>query len=146
MVPSGPLATTPFLTPAVIVRHVGSTMPPNGDLNPYGVAVAPETTGTFVHGIVLVSNFNARSNVQGTGVTIVQSFMLLSGHGSAMSGAARALEVETARAHDPTLVSLGRKLAADGQARHTSAAGQDLAELLRECGRIGEPAVASGSG
>lgn len=54
------------------IRTVGSTVPGNGDVNPYGVAVVPETTGTLVAKHVLVSNFNNSSNLQGTGTTIVQ--------------------------------------------------------------------------
>jgi hypothetical protein len=52
-----------------------STVPPNGDLNPYGVAFVPqgfEGTGVLSPGDLLVSNFNNSSNVQGTGTTIVR--------------------------------------------------------------------------
>lgn len=49
-----------------------STVPANGDINPYGVAVVPATTGKLVRGHVLVSNFNNSDNLQGTGTTIVQ--------------------------------------------------------------------------
>jgi DNA-binding beta-propeller fold protein YncE len=52
-----------------------STIPSNGDLNPYGVAFVPERFpggGTIAAGDVLVSNFNSSTNVQGTGTTIVQ--------------------------------------------------------------------------
>jgi DNA-binding beta-propeller fold protein YncE len=52
-----------------------STIPSNGDLNPYGVAFVPERFpggGTIAAGDVLVSNFNNSTNVQGTGTTIVQ--------------------------------------------------------------------------
>jgi hypothetical protein len=51
-----------------------STIASNGDLNPYGVAFVPNgfpTGGTTAAGDVLVSNFNASTNVQGTGTTIV---------------------------------------------------------------------------
>ena len=51
-----------------------STVPANGDINPYGVAFVPRgfPSGGLVHaGQILVSNFNASSNVQGTGTTIV---------------------------------------------------------------------------
>lgn len=51
---------------------VGSTVPANGDINPYGVAVVPKSVGNLVQGDILVSNFNASSNLQGTGTTIVQ--------------------------------------------------------------------------
>src|SRR6266566_3596841 len=51
---------------------VASTVPANGDVNPYGVAVVPHSTGNLQQGNVLVSNFNNAANVQGTGTTIVQ--------------------------------------------------------------------------
>ena len=51
--------------------QVGSTVPPNGDVNPYGVAIVQSTAGTLTAGDVLVSNFNDRANVQGTGTTLV---------------------------------------------------------------------------
>ena len=52
-----------------------STIPSNGDLNPYGVAFVPDRFpggGAIAAGDVLVSNFNSSANVQGTGTTIVQ--------------------------------------------------------------------------
>lgn len=48
-----------------------STVPQNGDLNPYAIYVAPVSAGKIQKGDVLVSNFNALSNLQGTGTTIV---------------------------------------------------------------------------
>ncbi len=51
---------------------VASTVPPNGDLNPYGVAVVRRTSGKLTRGNILVSNFNDAKNLQGTGSTIVQ--------------------------------------------------------------------------
>ncbi len=54
------------------ITVIASTVPANGDVNPYGIAVVPSTVGTLVKGNVLVSNFNAASNEQGTGTTIVQ--------------------------------------------------------------------------
>jgi hypothetical protein len=51
---------------------VGSTVPANGDVNPYGVAVVQHSVGQLHSGDVLVSNFNNVRNVQGTGTTIVQ--------------------------------------------------------------------------
>jgi hypothetical protein len=54
------------------VSTVVSTVPANGDLNPYGIAVVPTSTGALHAGNVLVSNFNAKSNNQGTGTTIVE--------------------------------------------------------------------------
>ena len=54
------------------IRTVASTVPANGDINPYGVAVVPTTTGNLTRGNILISNFNAVSNLQGTGTTIMQ--------------------------------------------------------------------------
>jgi len=51
-----------------------STIPSNGDLNPYGVAFVPAnfpSDGSIAAGNVLVSNFNANSGLEGTGTTIV---------------------------------------------------------------------------
>jgi hypothetical protein len=51
-----------------------STIPSNGDVNPYGVAFVPEgfpTGGTLNPGDLLVSNFNNSTNTQGTGTTII---------------------------------------------------------------------------
>lgn len=54
------------------IKVVASTVPSNGDVNPYGVAVVPATMGTLVQGNILISNFNNSANLQGTGTTIVQ--------------------------------------------------------------------------
>jgi hypothetical protein len=54
------------------VATVGSTVPSNGDQNPYGVAVVQQSIGKLVRGDVLVSNFNDVRNQQGTGSTIVE--------------------------------------------------------------------------
>jgi len=61
-----------FLRSFDTVSRVASTVPDNGDVNPYGVAIVPTTIGRLVAGDTLVSNFNDRANVQGTGTTIVQ--------------------------------------------------------------------------
>jgi hypothetical protein len=61
-----------FLGSRSQITTIASTVPANGDVNPYGVAVAPRTIGQLHRGWVLVSNFNAKSNAQGTGTTIVQ--------------------------------------------------------------------------
>lgn len=57
-------------------NHVtASTVPSNGDLNPYGTAFVPRdfrTGGPLQPGDLLVSNFNNASNLQGTGTTIVR--------------------------------------------------------------------------
>jgi hypothetical protein len=57
----------------MIHRHaiLASTIPDNGDLNPYAVVVAPVSVGKVQKDDVLVDNFNNISNLQGTGGTIV---------------------------------------------------------------------------
>jgi hypothetical protein len=65
-------ASAPFLNSLTTVDTVASTVPGNGDVNPYGVAVVPHSTGHLHGGWVLVSNFNSASNLQGTGTTITQ--------------------------------------------------------------------------
>jgi hypothetical protein len=56
-----------------IRRHslVTSTVPANGDQNPYAVVVAPVTSGKIRQGDVMVDNFNDKNNLQGLGTTIV---------------------------------------------------------------------------
>jgi hypothetical protein len=64
-----------FVGPGSTVSEIGSTIPPNGDVNPYGVAVVAKSQGTEVAGDVLVSNFNSgpgAAGLQGRGTTIVQ--------------------------------------------------------------------------
>jgi len=54
---------------------ISSTIPANGDLNPYGVAFVPRgfpEGGTIAPGDILVSNFNNSGNAQGTGTTIIK--------------------------------------------------------------------------
>nr|WP_068835249.1 hypothetical protein [Polaromonas jejuensis] len=48
-----------------------TTVPDNGDQNPYAIAVAPVSAGKFQQGDVLVDNFNNAANLQGLGTTIV---------------------------------------------------------------------------
>ena len=61
-----------YVGPLHKVTTLASTVPGNGDVNPYGVAVIPRSTGDLWRGNVLVSNFNDKANVQGTGTTIVE--------------------------------------------------------------------------
>lgn len=52
-----------------------STVPSNGDVNPYGVLFAPKTLsagGGLQPGDILVSNFNNSANLQGLGTTIIR--------------------------------------------------------------------------
>lgn len=72
--PSPALAQTsdPFfpLPPSVV-----STIPSNGDVNPYGVFFTPSdirADGVLKPGDILVSNFNNNQNLQGTGTTIIR--------------------------------------------------------------------------
>lgn len=62
----------PFLSHFSQITDIASTVPANGDLNPYGVAVVPRSQGKLRQGDVLVSNFNDSANLQGTGSTIVE--------------------------------------------------------------------------
>ena len=65
--------SVPFLPSAV---RVASTQPATGDQNPYGVAFIGNnfitgTKGPLAHGDILVSNYNNKANLQGTGTTIM---------------------------------------------------------------------------
>jgi hypothetical protein len=60
---------------ATATPQITSTVPTNGDVNPYGVAFVPGNFapgGALQHGDILVSNFNNSSNAQGTGTTITR--------------------------------------------------------------------------
>ena len=65
-------AATPFLSQLHPASQIASTVPAKGDVNPYGVARRARTRQARRRGNVLVSNFNDKANVQGTGTTIVQ--------------------------------------------------------------------------
>lgn len=54
------------------ITVIASTVPSNGDVNPYGIVRVPTTTGSLIEGNLLISNFNSSANLQGTGTTIVQ--------------------------------------------------------------------------
>jgi len=64
-------AALPAQAASLSIVTVASTVPSNGDVNPYGVAVVPASIGKLVEGHILVSNFNNSANEQGTGTTIV---------------------------------------------------------------------------
>jgi hypothetical protein len=68
--------STPFLSALRTVSTIASTVPSDGDINPYGIATVPTSTGKLQAGQLLISNFNAKEsakeNGQGTGSTIVQ--------------------------------------------------------------------------
>lgn len=70
--PGSALALHSFIGSLHTVTEVGSTVPSNGDQNPYGIATVPSSVGSLERGDVLISNFNDEENLQGTGTTIVQ--------------------------------------------------------------------------
>lgn len=75
--PSEPTSVSePFLSKFTSVSKIASTVPSNGDINPYGLVSVPESVGTLKEGQLLISNFNAKEGAkesgQGTGTTIVQ--------------------------------------------------------------------------
>lgn len=65
-------SSSPFLAKLSAVHKVGSTVPANGDVNPYGLVLVPSSVGSLHQGDLLVSNFNDKENEQGTGTTIEQ--------------------------------------------------------------------------
>jgi glucose/arabinose dehydrogenase len=65
-------APTPFLDTLPTQTQIASTLPANQDINPYGIAIVHRSSGKLVRGDVLISNFNAASNLQGTGTTVVE--------------------------------------------------------------------------
>ncbi len=80
--PVAATATKPYISTFTKTTVLSSTVPPNGDQNPYGIAIVPRTLGALHAGDVLISNFNNRGPVkngkptgggnQGEGNTIVQ--------------------------------------------------------------------------
>jgi hypothetical protein len=62
----------PFIGQFSTISSLGSTVPANGDVNPYGIVTVRRSVGSLVRGDVLISNFNDAKNLQGTGTTIVQ--------------------------------------------------------------------------
>ncbi len=60
-----------FLSTLQKQTQIVSTVPDNGDVNPYAVIVAPVSMGNVKRGDVLVTNFNDKNNLQGLGTTIV---------------------------------------------------------------------------
>jgi hypothetical protein len=71
--PVGAMAfETAFTKPFKTVTSIGSTVPANGDVNPYGIVNVATSSGKLLAGDILISNFNDAENKQGTGSTIVQ--------------------------------------------------------------------------
>jgi hypothetical protein len=52
------------LPPLTKITTIASTVPGNGDVNPYGVAQVKRTTGKLSAGHILISNFNDSNNAQ----------------------------------------------------------------------------------
>ncbi|GGA60655.1 hypothetical protein GCM10011507_10240 [Edaphobacter acidisoli] len=67
-----PARAASFIGGFSTITILSSTIPTNGDVNPYGVALIPQSKGNLVAGNFLISNFNNAGNLQGTGTTIVQ--------------------------------------------------------------------------
>ena len=63
-------SSKPFLDRLSSISTLGSTVPENGDVNPYGIVAVKSSAGKLVAGDLLVSNFNDKANNQGTGTTI----------------------------------------------------------------------------
>src|SRR5216684_733982 len=69
---AAPAGAAPFIRTFHRINTVSSTVPHDGDVNPYGVAVVLRSVGRLRADDILVSNFNDGQNLQGTGTTIVQ--------------------------------------------------------------------------
>ncbi len=76
-------AAPPYISAFAATSNLASTVPANGDQNPYGIVIAPVTAGKLHRGDILVSNFNSEGptsmgrpttgGLQGEGTTIVQT-------------------------------------------------------------------------
>jgi hypothetical protein len=69
---SASASPAPFIGSFTHLKNIASTVPANGDVNPYGIVVVQHSQGMLHRGDVLVSNFNNMQNLQGTGSTIVE--------------------------------------------------------------------------
>jgi hypothetical protein len=73
----GVAASSGASSPAVLagltkITTLGTTVPSNGDVNPYGIVMVRTSIGNLHAGDLLISNFNDKANNQGTGTTIVE--------------------------------------------------------------------------
>jgi hypothetical protein len=72
--PAAALAgASPFIGTFTTATPLTSTVPGDGDQNPYGIVTVPRSVGRLVAGDLLVSNFNndgSGGGLQGTGTTI----------------------------------------------------------------------------
>jgi hypothetical protein len=69
---AGAMAHPAFIGQFHKLKTIASTVPRNGDVNPYGTVLIAHRQGKLRRGNVLISNFNNKANLQGTGTTIVQ--------------------------------------------------------------------------
>ena len=69
---AGAQASSSFIGQFHKLSTIASTVPANGDVNPYGTVVLGDSQGNLHRGSVLISNFNNSTNAQGTGTTIVE--------------------------------------------------------------------------
>jgi hypothetical protein len=76
LAPAAAASAAPSFIGGFTPRTLASTVPTNGDVNPYGIVTVPRTVGALHRGDLLVSNFNNNSNLpageQGRGTTIVE--------------------------------------------------------------------------
>jgi hypothetical protein len=70
-VPVGAAEPKGFLEGLKRQSVLSSTVPANGDQNPYALVVAPVSAGSVQKDDVLITNFNNSNNLQGAGSTIV---------------------------------------------------------------------------
>lgn len=73
LLPQAASATQPasFLDRVHRQTTLTSTVPDNGDQNPYAIVVAPVSAGSIQKDDVLITNFNNAGNLQGLGTTVV---------------------------------------------------------------------------
>jgi len=63
--------SSPILKQLNDINVISSTVPSNGDINPYGIVEVQRSVGNLQAGHILISNFNNMANQRGTGTTIV---------------------------------------------------------------------------
>ncbi len=141
--PASRAADKPFLPPP---PPTVSTIPFNGDVNPYGVAFVPDVlsqTSVLHAGDVLVSNFNNNQNLQGTGTTI----MHVDGNGVPslfFQSSYRGLSAALGILHDGTVI-VGSLPTADGT---SATAGPGALQIVSPSGvllnAIANPAIVNG--
>lgn len=59
-------------TSTTTLKTISSTVPSTGDVNPYGVATIPTSIGHLTRGYELVTNYNNKKNLNGTGASIIE--------------------------------------------------------------------------